>query len=314
MTRAGQDDDPYTSYSNNIFEDDMRDPSTPDKISPFFHDIEDAEPDVKPLELPAGTYSLLPAIDRCDNARLPQGPFGPFWHRRAIEERKAVRVERERLNKLKDDNHDDDAIAALLATLDINSKDPQNEEDLIPLFVHEGDKKPIGFLRPSIVDAMLKDNEKAVTILKMQPCWKVLSYTLEDSSSPSSAASSLQQALITDPEKSGRGDGATDSNRAIWGICISDWLNEQGKEGRSEHFDRLIRSWHQSGQFSEELKGWRGELYPVYGPEKAPGDEGFNPLPGANHVFDVERAACSLFGFATFGVHLTGESHIYMLI
>jgi hypothetical protein len=49
--------------------------------------------------------------------------------------------------------------------------------------------------------------------------------------------------------------------------------------------------------------GWRDELYPVY---RERGQDA-NPLPGVNICFDVERAAAAIFGFATFGVHMTGQ-------
>lgn len=300
----GDTDDPYSSTNNNIFDDDLRDPlssfTTPDKISPFFHDIEDTDPDVRPLVLPSGTYTLLPAIERCNNASLPQGPFGPFWHQRAREESRALKAERESLEKIhKEEKDGDEHTPALLATLSLHEKDA--DEELIPFFVHEGDKKPIGFLRPSIVQALLKDNETAINKLKMEPCWKVLSYT------PRPASTSTNS----------RGDNTVENNdneeEVIWAICMNEWLNEEGKEGRSEHFDRLVRGWHQSNQFNEKLKGWREELYAVYGPELSPEDKDFNPLPGANHVFDIERSASALFGFATFGVHMTGEYSVTLI-
>jgi hypothetical protein len=40
------------------------------------------------------------------------------------------------------------------------------------------------------------------------------------------------------------------------------------------------------------LAGWRNELYPVYGP-------------GNELLFSIERAASCLFGFVTYGVHMT---------
>lgn len=304
-------EDPYSSAANNIFDDDLRDPrssfSTPDKISPFFHDIEDTDPDVHPLILPSGTYTVLPAIDRCANARLPQGPFGPFWHQRAREERRALKAERERLEALKGDEEgegdDDEHAAALLATLSLQELNA--EEELVPFFVHEGDKKPIGFLRPAIVQALLKDNETTVKKFKMEPCWKVLSYAPRTTVTPTAKTAASSSNISSSTESSRRKED--EEGEIIWAICINTWLNEEGKEGRTEHFDRLVRGWHQSNQFPEELNGWREELYPVYGPELTPEDKDFNPLPGANHVFDIERSACSLFGFVTFGVHMTGE-------
>ena len=45
----------------------------------------------------------------------------------------------------------------------------------------------------------------------------------------------------------------------------------------------------------------------------APRDESTGPLPGGNIAFFCERAACSLFSFATFGVHMTGPSACNLL-
>ncbi|KAK3706919.1 hypothetical protein LTR37_012418 [Vermiconidia calcicola] len=42
----------------------------------------------------------------------------------------------------------------------------------------------------------------------------------------------------------------------------------------------------------EVLKGWRDELYPVYGPDR-------------ELLFSMERAASALFGIVTYGVHMT---------
>jgi hypothetical protein len=49
--------------------------------------------------------------------------------------------------------------------------------------------------------------------------------------------------------------------------------------------------WRDNRDFSL-LEGWRNELYPVYGP-------------GNELLFNVERAASSLFGIVTYGVHMT---------
>ena len=47
----------------------------------------------------------------------------------------------------------------------------------------------------------------------------------------------------------------------------------------------------------EVLKGWRDELYPVYGPE-------------GEVVFTVERAASALLGVLTYGCHLTAYTRV----
>ncbi|WPH04735.1 Hypothetical protein R9X50_00763000 [Acrodontium crateriforme] len=45
------------------------------------------------------------------------------------------------------------------------------------------------------------------------------------------------------------------------------------------------------------LEGWRNELYPVYGPNR-------------DLLFSVERAASSLFGIVTYGVHMTAYTMV----
>lgn len=43
----------------------------------------------------------------------------------------------------------------------------------------------------------------------------------------------------------------------------------------------------------EVLKGWRNEMYPIYGP-------------GGEFLFEMERCASPLFGIVSYGAHLTG--------
>ena len=123
-----------------------------------------------------------------------------------------------------------------------------------------------------------------------------------------------------------------------WAIGFEDWVNEEGVDARREHVDRIVRGWKHAGMFPECLggassrsrarpdptnsaltlssasaspaTGWRDELYTVYGPPPPPSPEGDdNPLAtGSNEAFRMERSACALFGFATFGVHCTGAS------
>ncbi|CAG8536210.1 10457_t:CDS:2 [Acaulospora morrowiae] len=66
-------------------------------------------------------------------------------------------------------------------------------------------------------------------------------------------------------------------------------------EKRTKAIEQLLNSWRTEKTFSA-LKGWRDELYPVYGDPSGP----------SNMAFVIERAATPLFGVLTFGVHLTG--------
>lgn len=58
--------------------------------------------------------------------------------------------------------------------------------------------------------------------------------------------------------------------------------------------------------------GWRNELYAIY---CDPSSSGFKPAdqPWGNAAFACERAACAIFGFATFGVHMTGGLQLRFL-
>lgn len=265
----GQED-----FGGSIFDEDLRPRNSPTTTPDVggkrfrFKDDDEIQPDTPPLMLPAGVWSLLSVCTALDNAVLPQGPFGPALH--------ASRVAQAQEEK---------------------------EELLLPFFVKSSDRKPVGFLRPRVVEA-LRDDNAHMTKMRSQPCWQVMKV----------------------PES---GDA--------WGIAFEDWLNDEGRETRSEHMDRVTRAWKQETRFPEELNGelvsgkitattpsslasctnemsdreccdlvgWRNELYPIYGPELSQDDPHYNPLPGANTAFDLERAACSLFGFATYGVHMT---------
>ncbi|SPO25367.1 uncharacterized protein UTRI_03220_B [Ustilago trichophora] len=69
-------------------------------------------------------------------------------------------------------------------------------------------------------------------------------------------------------------------------------------EARTTGLNAVAQRWREARIFPDPLDGWRDELYAIYG---------LNPRPGSRNpiAFKLERAACALFGFATFGVHLT---------
>lgn len=66
---------------------------------------------------------------------------------------------------------------------------------------------------------------------------------------------------------------------------------------RSADMARLVTWMRTTRRFPDPLDGWRDEPYAVYGPGDA-------SQPSAV-AFTLERAACALFGLATFGVHMT---------
>ena len=60
----------------------------------------------------------------------------------------------------------------------------------------------------------------------------------------------------------------------------------------------MCRRWHDEGQFANLIGGrlWRDELYAIYAD---PFDTSVEPY------FEVERVTAALFGFVTYGVHMT---------
>ncbi|KAH8112848.1 NUDIX hydrolase domain-like protein [Phellopilus nigrolimitatus] len=69
---------------------------------------------------------------------------------------------------------------------------------------------------------------------------------------------------------------------------------------RSAALASTCKGWHDSGVFASVIGGrmWRDELYPIY-------RDPFGAQTPQNVAFEVERAACALFGFVTYGVHMT---------
>lgn len=210
-------------HGSEFFDDDLRPRDTSHEVIGgdhfSFRDDEDIEPDVHPLTLPSSSWTLLPAVERCDNATLPRGPFDATSFRRRSGDQQRSR-----------------------ASHSLPAESVQDEELLIPFFVEEADERPIGFLRPKVVEALQADNEHAQSKLKMQPCWKIL--RIADSERDETRPSGRD---IENREAS--------PQNGIWGVAFAEWLNEEGKDARSEHMDRLCRSWKAQGLFNDELKG-----------------------------------------------------------
>ena len=72
----------------------------------------------------------------------------------------------------------------------------------------------------------------------------------------------------------------------------------------------LTERWRDTGLFPDVAgpKKWRNELYPVYkdpfGVHDHPTHSGVSSEDTMNYSFEMERAACALFGIVTYGVHM----------
>ncbi|KAL7418936.1 hypothetical protein Q5752_006620 [Cryptotrichosporon argae] len=84
----------------------------------------------------------------------------------------------------------------------------------------------------------------------------------------------------------------------------------RGREALEDVMDVTARQWKAAGMFSAALDGWRDEKYTIYADPRsaglgAAGDAAERAGPRSNAAFACERAACAVWGFATFGVHMT---------
>ncbi|KAJ7446558.1 NUDIX hydrolase domain-like protein [Mycena latifolia] len=81
---------------------------------------------------------------------------------------------------------------------------------------------------------------------------------------------------------------------------------------RTALMKEMCERWRDTGRFADIIgpSKWRAEMYPVYKdpfgahdhPQTAEADKDAEQL---NFAFEMERAACALFGIVTYGVHLS---------
>ena len=81
-----------------------------------------------------------------------------------------------------------------------------------------------------------------------------------------------------------------DDDRRTLTICGAD------AQERSANAATLVQKWRDQQAF-ELIHGWRNELYPAYGKDRAV-------------LFNIERAASALLGIVTYGVHMTAYVRI----
>ena len=109
---------------------------------------------------------------------------------------------------------------------------------------------------------------------------------------------------------------AAPSDRRLWyfsleakesSVSFAQWVDTPAK--RTYGMKEMLERWRDNGLWSDVIgpKKWRGEMYPIYrnpfGKNDAPLDEVSDD--SLNYAFRMERAACSLFGAVTYGVHMS---------
>ncbi|KAJ7291805.1 nudix hydrolase 20 [Mycena rebaudengoi] len=146
-----------------------------------------------------------------------------------------------------------------------------DSEQLVPLHLTNASNSPvIGLLRPQIVDLLDLENQFN-SMNNRQEVWHVVSVP---------------------------------GLRSRVGFHAS--INDHAK--RTAVMKELCERWRDTGRYPDIIgpKKWRDEMYPVYrdpfGIHDYPNRSGSQEH--LNFAFEMERAACALFGIITFGVHM----------
>ncbi|PWY99759.1 hypothetical protein BCV70DRAFT_200670 [Testicularia cyperi] len=153
--------------------------------------------------------------------------------------------------------------------------DPWLDESLMPFVV---DGAQIGYVPPRVVQAILEDAAQLTQQGQQPPLVQVRYAAAHKAWVPPGTPRYIRDA-----------------------ITFSENCNSA--EERTKAINELAQRWRQAKLFPDPLDGWRDELYAIYAR---------NPRPAERNTiaFKLERSACALFGFATFGVHLTAYTHI----
>lgn len=182
---------------------------------------------------------------------------------------------------------------SLLSVIDAcdNFRIESTSEPISPLYIHVPPKPGdaiIGSLRPSVLSELEKYNRLLVS-KGDYPIWEI---------------------VYNDSDTSDRLNNPTNSGRP--GRFGVKWVGFVGRLDtpirRSEAIGQMCEKWSRDGTpFGDIIGGrmWRNELYPVYA----------NPfvLDEKTILFQVERAAASLFGIVTYGVHMTMYTQDYRI-
>ncbi|WRT63587.1 uncharacterized protein IL334_000510 [Kwoniella shivajii] len=110
-------------------------------------------------------------------------------------------------------------------------------------------------------------------------------------------------------EENGKPDETGNWLSEITCVYFNENLVKKGSNELGKVMAKVARSWKDQGKFPGPLAGWRDELYTIYASPKSSGlqQSAKSSQSGSfdNVAFNLERAACALFGLATFGVHMT---------
>ncbi|KAK8845386.1 hypothetical protein IAR55_006099 [Kwoniella newhampshirensis] len=126
------------------------------------------------------------------------------------------------------------------------------------------------------------------------------------------------RAVAEDEEKHGKGalwkfhQGGKPDETGNWVAKIEcvyfhEDVVQGGKDALGKRMAEIVGKWRDEGVFPGPLAGWRNELYSIYASPQSSAFISSSKVKEAfsNLAFPLERAACAIFGLATFGVHLT---------
>lgn len=192
------------------------------------------------------------------------------------------------------------------------TQSPDGSERYIPFHLTFSDFQvslpPLGLIRPVILAELQAEDEGEV-----RSPWQFY-YTARSSHS----AGKDKEAMEVDEE-------GEELDLEVQCVFFADWVIQAGEAKMGEVMQQTAEKWKAAGKFRKQLDGmshfapvssgsfristdvlgWRNEKYQIYA---CPQSSYFasSGLQGifANKIFTLERAACALFGFATFGVHM----------
>lgn len=202
---------------------------------------------------------------------------------------------------------------------------PKTKERYVPFHLTYSDYAsgltPVGLLRPAVIDQLAQDREARIDDGPFQIAFSERSST-----------------RMNKPEAGDNEDEDEDMVSDVQADCVwfADEVVRGGKDGMSRAMQETAERWRSEGKFEGPLAGtfrsarqvdaklnresrtcrggadragWRNEHYMIYADPQSSALQMYDASkPFSNAAFELERAACAIFGLATFGVHMTGEA------